>query len=104
MHPRFVIAAAGVSLLAAVGSVSASAATFNPNPTGPPSDDAAVDLVPGMAMKALAQGTGGLASVTKYRREALASIDEVTRFEYLLGYYPTRGDRDGKYRKVEVKA
>jgi VWFA-related protein len=97
------IVTGGIPAISAVGRVSAAAASFNPNPTGPPRADAKVDLVPGMAMKALAEGTGGLASVMRYPREALASIDEVTRFEYLLGYYPTRGDRDGKYRKVEVK-
>jgi hypothetical protein len=30
-------------------------------------------------------------------------INDVTRSGYLLGYYPTNGNWDGSYRKVEVK-
>jgi VWFA-related protein len=62
-----------------------------------------VNLVPGQVMKNLAAETGGLASVAKYPREALAAVDDVTRFEYLLGYYPASTARDGKFREVKVK-
>ena len=65
--------------------------------------NAPVALVPGQVMKNLAAETGGLASVAKYPREALAAVDEVTRFEYLLGYYPASTARDGKFRDVKVK-
>ena len=44
---------------------------------------------PGMVLKNLAENTGGVASLTRYPAEAIASIDDFTRFEYLLGYYPT---------------
>ena len=62
-----------------------------------------VDLFAGMVLKNLAENTGGVASLTRYPAEAIASIDDFTRFEYLLGYYPTHDPRDGKYRKIEVK-
>ena len=64
---------------------------------------APVNLGPGQVMKALAEETGGVSSITKYPREALAAVDEVTRFEYLLGYYPANTARDGKFRDVKVK-
>ena len=54
-------------------------------------------------MKNLAAETGGLSSVANYPREALAAVDAVTRFEYLLGYYPTTVARDGRFREVKVK-
>ena len=66
-------------------------------PLAPP-----VNLFPGQVMKNLAAETGGLSSVAKYPREALAAVDEVTRFEYLLGYYPANTARDGKFRDVKV--
>ena len=62
-----------------------------------------INLVPGQVMKNLAAETGGLSAVAKYPREALAAVDEVTRFEYLLGYYPASTARDGKFRDVKVK-
>ena len=64
---------------------------------------APVDLAPGMVMKNIAAESGGTSSITKHPREALAAIDEVTRFEYLLGYYPTTSVRDGKFRDVKVR-
>jgi hypothetical protein len=62
-----------------------------------------INLFPGQVMKNLAAETGGLSSVAKPPREALAAVDEVTRFEYLLGYYPASTARDGKFRDVKVK-
>ena len=64
---------------------------------------APVDLTPGMVMKNIAVESGGTSSITKYPREALAAIDEVTRFEYLMGYYPTTSARDGTFRDVKVR-
>jgi VWFA-related protein len=64
---------------------------------------APIDLVPGMVMKNIAAESGGTSSITKYPRDALAAIDEITRFEYLLGYYPTSSARDGKFRDVKVR-
>jgi VWFA-related protein len=73
------------------------------NSTVPVGASAPVSLGPGQVMKNLAAETGGLSSIAKYPREALAAVDEVTRFEYLLGYYPAGTSRDGKFRDVKVK-
>jgi Ca-activated chloride channel homolog len=35
--------------------------------------------------------------------DAFARIAGELRNQYLLGYYPTNGGRDGKYRKIQVK-
>ena len=35
--------------------------------------------------------------------EAFAKIAGELRNQYLIGYYPTNGARDGKYRKIQVK-
>jgi hypothetical protein len=35
--------------------------------------------------------------------EALARIDTSTRAYYLLAYYPSNGDWNGRYRKIEVR-
>jgi hypothetical protein len=64
---------------------------------------APADLAPGMVMKNLADESGGTSYITKYPREAMARVDEATRFEYLLGYYPANTARDGKFRDVKVK-
>jgi len=64
---------------------------------------AGVNLDPSLVMKHLAADSGGTASITKYPIEALTGINEVTRFVYLLGFYPTTTARDGKFRDVQVK-
>ena len=61
-----------------------------------------VNLFPTQVVKNLAAESGGLASIAKNPRVALAAVDEVTRFEYLLGYYPANSARDGKFRDVKV--
>jgi len=47
--------------------------------------------------------TGGYFTGLRYASEALATIDQSTRFSYLLGYSPTNPVLDGKFRKVVVK-
>jgi len=96
------IATGGIPGPTTVGLVSNPALRVGPTPI-PNAVPSAVDLVPWMSLKNLASGTGGTSSIARYPREALARVDEVTRFEYLLGYYPANSANDGKYRKVEVK-
>lgn len=36
-------------------------------------------------------------------KEAVARIDEELRFQYLIGYKPTRSIWDGKYRRIELE-
>ena len=46
--------------------------------------------------------TGGETAAFKYGDETFARLDESTRAHYLLGYVPTNGDWDGRYRRVRV--
>jgi hypothetical protein len=54
-------------------------------------------------MKNLVAETGGLSLFVNDPREALAAVDAVTRFAYLLGYSPAHGTRDGRFRELKVK-
>ena len=47
--------------------------------------------------------TGGRATILDYPSRGLARINETTRVEYLLAYYPKNATWDGKYRNIEVK-
>jgi len=51
----------------------------------------------------LSQLTGGRASIHKDIGEALKSVNETTRAQYLLGYYPSDPKWDGRYRQIDVK-
>jgi len=54
-------------------------------------------------LKTISQLTGGVSSTTAYADRALTRIDQVTRSGYLIGYYPSNANWNGKYRKIEVK-
>jgi VWFA-related protein len=54
-------------------------------------------------LKTISQLTGGVSSTMAYADRALARIDQVTRSGYLIGYYPSNANWNGKYRKIEVK-
>ncbi|HEX4545580.1 MAG TPA: VWA domain-containing protein [Candidatus Acidoferrum sp.] len=59
------------------------------------------------AAKKLAEETGGRvlnARSDKKLMEAFDEISEELRSQYTLGYYPTNGIRDGKFRKIKVEA
>jgi len=47
--------------------------------------------------------TGGYFTGLRYANDALAIVDQGTRFSYLLGYEPSRPELDGKFRRVVVK-
>jgi VWFA-related protein len=47
--------------------------------------------------------TGGYFTGVSYANDALAVIDQSTRFSYLLGYTPSNPSRDGAFRNVSVK-
>lgn len=55
------------------------------------------------SMRNMSQLTGGRASITEYARQGLARVNETTRVQYLLGYYPKDENWDGKYRNIKVK-
>jgi VWFA-related protein len=61
-----------------------------------------VSLEPSMASKNVVELTGGQASFGDYAERALARIDTTTRFGYLLGYYPSNSNLDGRHRKLKV--
>jgi VWFA-related protein len=54
-------------------------------------------------LKTLAERTGGRAALFKWGHEALAAIDEASRSQYLLGYYPASSEQDGRFRRITVK-
>ena len=47
--------------------------------------------------------TGGLSSAYEYADKALTRINDVTKSEYLIGYYPTNSNWDGRYRRIVVR-
>ena len=98
------IVTGGIPRPTGTGSLTSSTIYDGPvSTTAPVGASAPVALVPGQVMKNLAAETGGLSSVANYPREALAAVDEVTRFAYLLGYYPGHSTRDGRFRELKVK-
>jgi VWFA-related protein len=55
------------------------------------------------SMRTVSQLTGGQAAVHEDISTALDRINETSRVEYLLGYYPQDENWDGKYRDINVK-
>jgi VWFA-related protein len=51
----------------------------------------------------IADLTGGRATAFEPGARALRQLDDSTRFQYLLGYYPTNPATDGKFRQITVK-
>lgn len=54
-------------------------------------------------LRTMSDLTGGHASIYSYADRAVDEIDQSTRFQYLLGYSPTNGVWDGRYRRIQVK-
>jgi hypothetical protein len=55
------------------------------------------------SLRNIAMMTGGRASIHGDIGQALSTLNEVTRTEYLLGYYPSNPNWDGKYRNLTVR-
>jgi VWFA-related protein len=55
------------------------------------------------SLRNISQLTGGRASIYEDIGRALTHVNEITRVEYLLGYYPKDENWDGKYKRIEVK-
>jgi VWFA-related protein len=47
--------------------------------------------------------TGGHLTAFKYAKDAFTRLDQRTRFQYLLGYYPTNLAMNGAFRRIDVK-
>jgi len=54
-------------------------------------------------LRNISQLTGGRAAIYSDIGTALKTVNETSRVEYLLGYYPTIDRWDGRYRNIEVK-
>jgi hypothetical protein len=54
-------------------------------------------------MRNVSQLTGGRSSAFESVGDALTRVLETSRAEYLLGYYPTDANWDGKFRGISVK-
>jgi len=55
------------------------------------------------SLRNISQLTGGQASIYRDIGKSLAGMDQMTRVEYLLGYYPADDSFDGKYRRINVR-
>jgi VWFA-related protein len=54
-------------------------------------------------LKAVSELTGGVSSVMSYAAAGFDRINERTLAGYVLGYYPSNTNWNGKYRKIEVR-
>lgn len=55
------------------------------------------------SLRNIASMTGGRSSIHGDIGKALSTVNDVTRTEYLLGYYPSNPNWDGKYRNLTVR-
>ena len=55
------------------------------------------------SLRNIAVMTGGRASIHGDIGKALSTLNDLTRTEYLLGYYPSNPNWDGKYRNLTVR-
>jgi len=58
------------------------------------------------AAKKLAEETGGRMIEVRSEKKLLEAFDEISeelRTQYTLGYYPTNGARDGRFRKIKIE-
>jgi VWFA-related protein len=55
------------------------------------------------SLKTISQLTGGRTSIYGYLAPALKRVNEISRVEYLLGYYPKDENWNGDYRQIDVK-
>ena len=56
-----------------------------------------------MTSRTVAEDTGGTFSSTSYARDFVDRLDQTTRFQYTLGYYPTNATLDGRFRRIAVR-
>jgi VWFA-related protein len=56
-----------------------------------------------MTLQNVATLSGGQSSLFRYASDAFGRIDAATRSSYLIGYYPSDTEWDGRFRRVKVK-
>ncbi len=66
--------------------------------SNPPAETYAIQSI-----RTVAEFTGGRASIFSDIGQGLSLVNETTRAQYLLGYYPKNEAWDGKYRRISVK-
>jgi VWFA-related protein len=54
-------------------------------------------------LRMIAEQTGGVSSISEDGMVAVSRINEVSRSEYVLGFYPPASSLNGDYRKIEVR-
>jgi VWFA-related protein len=54
-------------------------------------------------LRTIAELTGGVSSIAEKGDVAVDRIDDMTKTDYVIGYYPSMARLDGSYRKIEVK-
>ena len=54
-------------------------------------------------LRRIADLTGGQLTAFRSGDQAFTRLDQTTRFQYLLGYYPTNPVMNGAFRRIEVK-
>jgi VWFA-related protein len=55
-------------------------------------------------LRMIAEQTGGVSSVAEDGMVAVSRINDLSRAEYLLGFYPAQARMTGEYRKIEVRS
>jgi VWFA-related protein len=55
------------------------------------------------ALRYVSELTGGQTTAFQYADQGFNRLDASTRFQYLLGYYPSNAASDGKVRRISVK-
>ncbi len=55
------------------------------------------------ALRYISELTGGQTTAFQYADQGFNRLDVSTRFQYLLGYYPSNPASDGKVRRISVK-
>jgi hypothetical protein len=55
------------------------------------------------SLRRVAERTGGQLTAFRKADEGFARLDQSTRFQYLLGYYPLDANWNGAFRRIDVK-
>jgi VWFA-related protein len=61
------------------------------------------NMFAGSSLRNISDFTGGQSSINFMAEQALSRINDATLFQYLLGYYPSNPNWDGRYRRITVR-
>jgi VWFA-related protein len=61
------------------------------------------NMFAGSSLRNISDFTGGQSSINFMAEQALSRINDATLFGYLLGYYPSNPNWDGRYRRITVR-